>query len=182
MRRRRSIIVIQSMIEVVFFKLVGSQVADDNRLQGDLSEMEVAIFFIKQGFSVYKPIGDRCRDDLVVLIDKIGLQLKIQVKSPYIKDGGLFISCRSVTRIQGKHIAHIYNEDEIDLIAVPYNGECYIIPAYEIKGPCIKLRIDETKNNNKININFIEDYKFDNKINDIIIYKIEKLKNKLNNI
>lgn len=32
MRHRRSIVVIQSMIEVVFFKLVGSQVADDNRL------------------------------------------------------------------------------------------------------------------------------------------------------
>lgn len=32
MRHRRSIIVIQSMIEVVFFKLVGSQVVDDNKL------------------------------------------------------------------------------------------------------------------------------------------------------
>lgn len=154
----------------------------DTKLQGDLSEMEAAIFFMKQGFLTYKPIGDRCRDDLLIFIDELGLYLKVQVKSPYIKDGGLVISCKSVTRIQGKHVAHIYDENEIDLIAVPYNNECYVIPAYEINGPCIKLRIDETKNNNKVNINFIENYKFDNKINDIITYKIEKLKNKLNNI
>lgn len=145
----------------------------DTKLQGDLSEMEVAIFFMKRGFLTYKPIGDRCRDDLLIFIDELNLYLKVQVKSPYIKDGGLIVNCKSVSRVQGKYVIHIYNEEEIDLIAIPYNGECYIIPAYEIKGPYIKLRIDDLINSNS-NVNFIEDYKFDNKISDIIAYKMEK--------
>lgn len=146
----------------------------DTKKQGDISELKVAAFALEKGFNVLNPIGDRCRYDQIWDIGDGFTMLRIQIKSPHISNGAIDINCKSMSRIQGKHISHKYTKDEIDAIAVPYDDKCLLIPIDEISGRSMILRI-EIPRKKQSNIKWVCDYEFDKKINQIIKSKHEYL-------
>ena len=142
-----------------------SRIQDTKKL-GDLSEMEAAMFAIKQGIEVSKPIGDRYRYDQIWDIN--GKLLRIQVKSPHISNGAVEVNCKSMSRIKGKSVSHPYNGNEIDAIVVPYNDNCYMLLPKDFGKNAIRLRFESTSGKNKRNIKWLNDYSFDIKIKEIL--------------
>ncbi len=54
----------------------------DTKLKGDIAETEAALYAMRQGWGVLRPIGDRLPYDLVFDID--GVLVRIQVKSAWL--------------------------------------------------------------------------------------------------
>jgi len=101
------------------------------------------------------PIGENNRYDLVAEVD--GRFIRIQVKYVTPKNGAMEVNCRSSNNWSVLH----YSDKEIDVIAA-YNGktrDIYYIPVSEINRSTFKLRIEPSKNKQKMHIHSADDFK-----------------------
>jgi hypothetical protein len=131
--------------------------------KGAIAELEVAAAAVKLGVTVYKPVREQSRADLLF---EIGPQLfRVQCKWGrlsatrdviIVRSGGSWLSPRGYVR-------NTYSEKEIDLFAVYCGGldRCYLIPASVGAGKHeLWLRLSPSRNSQRACINLAEDYEF----------------------
>ena len=130
---------------------------------GTIGEQVLITEFIKHGIDVLLPIGDNQPYDIVILYN--GRFMKVQVKTTEnIKDGKMVFS----TNITNPHkkTCRKYINEEIDLFGL-YCIENNYIGLMEYKDYTAKdtiIRIEHTKNNQRLGIKLADDYKFENVI------------------
>ena len=104
---------------------------------GDVGEAIAVVEFTQQGFMVSKPLSNNARYDLIV--DKDNKLYRVQVKTTQsIKDGNLFFLYCVENGWKG-----LFNVQEVEQIPTE-----------------LKMRVEPTKNGQRIGIRFAEDYEF----------------------
>lgn len=124
------------------------------KTKGTIAEMSVAAHLIENGWHVSLPIGENNRYDLVA--ERDGRFARIQVKYVTPKNGALEVNCKSSNNWSVLH----YTAKEIDVIAV-YDGckkSIYFVPVGKINRSSFKIRIDESKNNQKIKVHSAKEF------------------------
>lgn len=130
----------------------------NTKRMGNITEMEVMLAFLKQGYNVLIPYGDCERYDFVA--DVNGNFLRIQVKTSHIDDENakIIFSTASTHRADGKIIHHSYSKKDIDYFATSYNGTIYLVPVEEATTRAKSLRLSPTKNGQIKGVSFAKDY------------------------
>ncbi len=80
----------------------------DTKLKADIAESAVVTEFLKKGFSVLKPVGDRLSYDLG--IDVKGKLIRIQVKSAWFYRGAYKIDVRMTKTNRREMIRKYYKK------------------------------------------------------------------------
>ena len=128
---------------------------------GNITEVEVMLEFLKQGYQVLTPYGDCERYDFVVEIQN--KFYKIQVKTAHIEEGKISFNTASTHYSNGKCIHDTYTKKDIDYFAF-YIKEwdvCCLVPIEDIgtqKQIC--LRKDDPLSPQR-KIHYVDDYSFD---------------------
>ena len=130
----------------------------DPNKKGTLGEISVIKDLCTKGYEVFQAVGDSSRVDLIVLIGDS--PAKIQVKSTYSKNGVVTVYSRKTCL--NPDYNYTYSVDDFDVFAVYIIDKdivCYI-PAREVltNKSMFKLRLEETKNNQKEGIHYVSDY------------------------
>ena len=122
--------------------------------KGSIAELVVAARMVEMGWRVLFPYGENARYDLVGEQD--GKFIRVQVKYTTPKNGVMNTNCRS----SNNWSIIYYSPADLDFIAAynPDDREVYFVPASKINKSTFKLRIDETKNNQKLKINMAQDF------------------------
>lgn len=126
------------------------------KTKGSIAEMEIASKLLKNGWNVLFPFGENNRYDLVA--EKDGKFTRVQVKYVTPKNGTLDVGCKS----SNNWSVDKYTADQVDFIAV-YNSEnrdVYFVPSSKFNSSSIKLRVEKTKNNQKIGVKQANDFLF----------------------
>ena len=119
-----------------------------------MAELTVAAKLANDGWRVLLPYGENTRYDLVA--EKNGRFIRIQVKYVTPKEGKLYVNCCS----SNNWSVLPYTAKEIDAIAA-YNASdqsVYYVPVANIRKKAMVLRLDPTKNNQKMKVRFAKDF------------------------
>ena len=141
----------------------------NTKQQGNITEIECMLAFLKLGYNVLTPYGDCERYDFVVDID--GILYKIQVKSAninHIAEGYISFKTANKTSQSGKAIRHYYTKEEIDYFMTSYNNQCYLIPVEECSKYEKRLRFIPPKNGQTKGITFATEYELEKVVNKIV--------------
>ena len=133
--------------------------------KGTITELECAMHFMKLGCTVSTPLGNNAPYDLVVDIQH--KLYKIQCKHCSYQNGTLYIECTTNINTRTRLESHKYSKDDVDYFATCYDGTCYLVP-YSKANKSFSLRIEPTKNNNQVRINWAEDYEISSVFEKII--------------
>lgn len=129
--------------------------------KGAIAEAEITAAAIRLDIGVYKPAFEGGRYDLI--FDTSRKLVRVQCKWAPRQADIVVVRCRSCRRT-GDGIRHRpYTSDEVDAIAVYCSDldRCYYIPAQRFHGhPELFLRIAPTKNNQRMGVNWAEDFDF----------------------
>ncbi len=100
----------------------------DTKLKADIAESAVVTEFLKKGFSVLKPVGDRLSYDLG--IDVKGKLIRIQVKSAWFYRGAYKIDVRMTKTNRREMIRKYYKKNDFDfaIIYIQDLNIFYIMP------------------------------------------------------
>jgi len=123
--------------------------------KGAIGELAVAAQLVRDGWQILFPYGENSRYDLV--IERNGIFKRIQVKYSTPKNGVLRINCRS----SNNWSVLPYTADQIDLYAVydPIHREVFFIPVEETNKNLLNLRIENSKNGQRVGLRFAKDYR-----------------------
>jgi hypothetical protein len=116
----------------------------------------------KLGITVLKPVNEGVRYDLV--LDLSGSLMRIQCKWAALRGDVIVVSCQSGRRTRDGFMRRPYTKREVDAIAAfcPDLDRCYYLPPEVFAGhPAVQLRVAPTLNNQKLRINWAEDYDFE---------------------
>ena len=141
----------------------------NTKQQGNITEIECMLAFLKLGYNVLTPYGDCERYDFVVDIN--GIFYKIQVKSAnasHIEDGYIEFKTANKTTKDGKNVRHFYTKEEIDYFMTSYNNQCYLIPVEECSKYDKRLRFTPPKNGQIKGITLATEYELEKVVNKII--------------
>ena len=125
------------------------------KTKGSIAELRIAADLMQKGWRVLLPFGENNRYDLVAECD--GKFLRIQVKYVTPKDGTLYVNCRS----SNNWSVLPYTAEQIDIIAVynPSSDEVYYVPASQMRKSAMRLRINATKNKQRMHVRFAAEFK-----------------------
>jgi PD-(D/E)XK endonuclease len=102
----------------------------DTKLKGDIAEQAVALYALKQGWGVLRPIGDRLPYDLVFDID--GSFVKIQVKCAWfdaVRKNYVVDNRRTKTnRRQMVRVVYSQNDFDFAIIYLDQLDVFYVMP------------------------------------------------------
>ena len=124
------------------------------KVKGDIAELAVAKRLMSEGWKILFPYGEDHRYDLVA--EKDNKFVTIQVKYVTPKNGGIDINCQS----SNNWSIMAYSAKEIDVIAA-YNSkseEIYFISSKEMNYRSFKLRLEDSKNNQKSKIHLAKNF------------------------
>ena len=129
--------------------------------KGNVAEVAIALAATKLGIDVYWPLGEGGRFDLILAIG--GRLNRVQCKwAPRHRDVVL-VRCYSTRRNRDGLLRRIYARGEIDAYAA-YCQEldrCFFLPYDEfVCQTQVYLRLSRTNNNQKLGINWAEDFDF----------------------
>lgn len=104
---------------------------NDNKTDGEESEIAFALRAIRAGFSVSRPFGDSSKYDCIV--DHRGKLSRIQVKST---SRGLRGRYKATISSGGKHARRGYSATDVDYLAIHIKSSdtFYIIPVAALSG------------------------------------------------
>ena len=133
----------------------------NSKQQGNITEVEVIVAFLKYGYNVLTPYGDCERYDFVV---DIHIHFyKIQVKSAKEEDEGAKISFSTASThySNGKCIHDSYTKEEIDFFATVHQGKIYLIPVEDCGTRTKSLRLKPTKNGQVSRTSWAKNYELE---------------------
>ena len=127
--------------------------------KGAAAELVIAHAAAELGVGVFKPLTDGERYDLIFNFRP--RLMRVQCKSAVLDGSVLKVPCYSSRRHRSGFVKRFYSAFEIDAIAA-YNSAlrcCYFIPIDEIPGrACVQLRLEPCRNNQRIGVNWAEDF------------------------
>jgi hypothetical protein len=139
-------------------------VIDNPNVKGNVAEAAIALAAAKLDLTVFKPVGEHGRADLVL---EVGERLyRVQCKWGRLDRDGSVISVSVETNryTPGGYVRTKYERAEIELVAV-YCGavdRCYLLPQSLFVGKrAVQLRLEPAKNGQRSCINLAADYEFD---------------------
>jgi PD-(D/E)XK endonuclease len=128
--------------------------------KGAIAEMGIAWHAFMLGVDVYKPIAEGGRCDLIF---DLGDLWRVQCKWASRHHDVLILRCCSNRRAREGIRRRLYSADEIDAFAA-YCAEldrCFFLPFARFAGQsAIQLRLAPARNNQKLGINWADDYDF----------------------
>jgi len=90
----------------------------NSKEQGNLGEIKVAMYFIENGFQVFKPLFTDGPVDLM-LLSPDGRALKVEVKSCSKRNKDFYsVELRSIRSNKTKNVIHSFDKDFYDFLAV----------------------------------------------------------------
>ena len=130
--------------------------------KGAVAEVAIEFAATKLGIDVYRPLGEGSRYDLI--LDVAGKLTRVQCKWAPRHGDVVVIRCYSTRRNREGLLRRIYAEGEIDAFAA-YCEEidrCFFVPYEEfVCRTQIHLRLSGAENNQKLGINWADDFDFD---------------------
>lgn len=134
----------------------------NTHFRGEITELQVAEAFLEQGYQICKPMVSDCRYDFIADINHH--LYRIQVKTAKVCSNGEYIefSTQSTHTNTKKTVYHTYSSEDVDYFATVYDGQCYLVPIDKIGSRSFKLRLKPTRNGQKTNINFADEYRLEN--------------------
>ena len=126
--------------------------------KGLITEMEVALYFIKLGYNISQPLNQDSRYDFI--LDTGKQLLRIQVKTAHLSlktENSINFKCRSITgrgATQGIK-SSLYSQEDIDYFATYWDNKVYLIPVNECSAEKT-LHLDKSKI--RSNFTYAEDY------------------------
>jgi hypothetical protein len=127
--------------------------------KGAVAELAIAHAAARLGLGVFKPLTDGERYDLI--FETGSMLLRVQCKSAPLVGQIVIIRCYSNRRTREGLRRRAYTAAEADAIVAycPELGRCYYVPAERFDGhPEIHLRIAPCRNNQKLGVNWAEDF------------------------
>jgi hypothetical protein len=129
--------------------------------KGAIAEMGIASHATQFGVDVYKPVAEGGRYDLI--FDFADRLWRAQCKWAAIDDDVLVVRCYSSRRTREGMRKRPYTAAEIDAFA-GYSADldrCYFLPIDRFpRREQIRLRLAPTRNNQRLLINWAEDFEF----------------------
>lgn len=125
--------------------------------KGLITELEVALYFIKLGYSVSQPLNVDSKYDLI--IDTNQHLLRVQIKTSHLDSPNKIVfNCRSITgrKENGELKTKYYSANEIDYFATMWEHQCYLIPVNECSA---RKALHLSKDVLRSNYSYAEDYK-----------------------
>jgi PD-(D/E)XK endonuclease len=130
--------------------------------KGAVAETAIAFAAIKLGIGVYRPLFEGGRYDFIFEVD--GDLYRVQCKWASLDGDVVDVRCYSSRRSRRGLVRRSYTQSEVDLIAVycPPIDRCYVVPADRFHGhPTIRLRVAPSRNNQRIGVNWADDFAFE---------------------
>ncbi|MBA3434233.1 MAG: hypothetical protein H0U08_09090 [Actinobacteria bacterium] len=129
--------------------------------KGAVAELAIAHAAATLGIGVFRPLTDGERYDLI--FDVRPRLVRVQCKTAVLKGSVLLVPFYSARRCRDGFVKKFYSDSEIDAVAA-YNVDvdrCFFIPAGEMRRRAyLQLRLDPCRNNQRIGINWAEDFDF----------------------
>lgn len=129
--------------------------------RANIAEQAIALAAIKLGIDVYRPFGEGGRYDFI--LDIGGKLTRVQCKWAPRQGEVVVVRCYSARRNRDGLVRRIYIEGEIDAYAA-YCEEidrCFFLPYVEFVAQTqIHLRLSGTHNNQRLGINWADDFDF----------------------
>ena len=126
---------------------------------GEKTQAIVLTEFIKKNIPISIPFGDNQRYDYI--IDVNGNLYKIQVKTASYKNGSISFSTSSSSIHRGGKRKNYKGQVDYFAVYSYETNEVYLLEVDELGNREAKLRLEPTKNNQKINIRYAKDYCLD---------------------
>jgi PD-(D/E)XK endonuclease len=128
--------------------------------KGAIAEAAIAHAAIELGIGVSRPLGDE-RYDLI--FDMRPQLMRVQCKWAVRHGDVVVVRCYRCRRNADGLLRRFYSAAEIDAFAAycAELRECYFLPLQAFpRRAAVQLRLSPTKNNQKLGINWAEDYEF----------------------
>jgi PD-(D/E)XK endonuclease len=129
--------------------------------KGTIAELAIARAAYELGIDVYSPMGEGGRYDLI--FDFVDRLVRVQCKWARRYGDVIVVRCYSARRTRDGLIRRPYEPGEVDAFAA-YCADldrCYFLPCESFpRRNQIQLRVANTRNNQKLRINWAEDYEF----------------------
>jgi hypothetical protein len=129
--------------------------------KGTIAETASMHAAAKLGITVFKPITDGVRYDLIFDVDD--RLLRVQVKWARLYGDVVVIRCYSARRAREGLRNRVYTATEIDAVAAwcaELDRCVLLLPSHFAGRRVIQLRVRPTRNNQQLGINWIEDFDF----------------------
>ena|SRR5579859_2566616 len=130
--------------------------------KGTIAETSIIAAAVKLGVGVLRPVNDGLRYDLVFDVDS--RLIRVQCKWVLRRGAVAVVPLRSCRRTKDGYLRRPYTPEDADAIA----GYCaeidrfFWIPIQEVAGrPQMMLRLAPSRNNQRLKINWAEDYDLD---------------------
>jgi PD-(D/E)XK endonuclease len=128
--------------------------------KGVAAELAIALAAVELGVGVYYPYGDERADLIFDLRPRL---LRVQCKWAACRRDVIVVRCHRNRRTAGGLLRRTYRRDEVDAFAIycPVTGKCYLLPFDQVPpSGVMSLRLSRTRNNQRIGVNWAEDYEF----------------------
>ena len=129
--------------------------------KGTIAELAIARAAYEIGIDVYSPMGEGGRYDLI--FDFVDRLVRVQCKWARRYGDVIVVRCYSTRRTRNGLVRRPYEPGEVDAFAAycPELDRCYFLPCEALpRRNQIQLRLSQSRNNQRLRINWAEDYEF----------------------
>jgi len=128
----------------------------DTRSRGDIAEAAVLHALTRGGLAVWTPWSRFGACDLMVE-NNVGRIARVQVKSGRVREECVVSNCRSTDHGSGRktYVGHV----DFLVIHVPELEEQFVVPIEEACGFEVRLRLQPTRNNQRLRVRYARDYR-----------------------
>jgi hypothetical protein len=136
--------------------------AEDRNHKGNVAELAIATEAARLGMSVFKPLTEHERCDLVL---GIGSRL-LRTQCKWGASDGQTITVRLTSSYHSPtrgYVTRTYAVHEIDAVAIycEFTDRCYLVPIALVAGMgLLTLRLSPARNNQRASLNFAAEYEF----------------------
>jgi hypothetical protein len=132
--------------------------------KGTIAELAIALAAVELGVGVYRPYGDERYDLIFDLRPEL---VRVQCKWARARGDVILIGCYTNRRTAHGLRRRTYSPDEVDAFAIycPDTRKCYYLPFDRVPpSGAMSLRLRQARNNQRVAVNWAEDYEFDAKL------------------
>ena len=132
--------------------------------KGAIAEAAIILAASRLGIGVLKPVGEGLRYDLVFDL-RVGL-CRVQCKWATCRGTVVTVPLQSCRRTRNGYLRRPYTAVETDAVAAycPEIDRCFWIPVKGAGSPAVTLRLEHPRNNQRLKINWADDYDFTAKL------------------